>query len=69
MFGQGVLWFQNKDKFIKITIGLTKPMREATLSGTFLMGQISWRIPKVVQALKAASRLHQCDACFKDIAI
>jgi hypothetical protein len=30
MFGQGVLWFQNKDKHIKVTIGLTKPMREAT---------------------------------------
>jgi hypothetical protein len=30
MFGQGVLWFQNKDKLIKVMIGLTKPMREAT---------------------------------------
>jgi hypothetical protein len=30
MFGQGVLLFQNKDKLIKITIGLTKPIKEAT---------------------------------------
>jgi hypothetical protein len=30
MVGQGVLWFQNKDKLIKVMIGLTKQMREAT---------------------------------------
>jgi hypothetical protein len=27
MFGQGVLWFENKDKLIKVMIGLTNPMR------------------------------------------
>jgi hypothetical protein len=30
MVGQGVLWFQNKDKLIKVMIGLMKQMREAT---------------------------------------
>jgi hypothetical protein len=37
--------------------------------GCLFNGPRSWGIPKVVQALEAASGLRQCDSCFKDIAI
>jgi hypothetical protein len=45
MFGQGVLWFQNKDKLIKVTIGLTKPMREVIGLGAFLMAKEAGGFP------------------------
>jgi hypothetical protein len=43
---EGVLWFQNKDKLIKVTIGLTKPMREATRLGTFLTTKEAGEFPR-----------------------
>jgi hypothetical protein len=46
MFGQGVLWFKNKDKLIKVTIGLMKPMREATGLGAFLTAEETGGFPR-----------------------
>jgi hypothetical protein len=45
MFGQGVLWFQNKYKLIKVTIGLMKPMREVIGLGAFLTAKEAGGFP------------------------
>jgi hypothetical protein len=58
-----------KDKLIKVMIGLAKWWESIIRSRDFSIGQMSWRIQKVIQELVVASRLCQCDSCFKDIAI
>jgi hypothetical protein len=54
--------------FIKVTIGLKKPMRKRDMVRCLLMGQISYRIHKLTQIVQGA-RLYQCESCFKGGAI